>query len=71
MFNFDKLLGRIIEKHGTRKAFAAVMPMGESALSDRLTGKIPFKTAEISRAAELLDIRPEEIGEYFFTQKVR
>lgn len=71
MFSFDKLLGRTIEKYGTRKAFAAAMSMGESALCERLSGKIPFKTAEIWQAAKLLDIRPEEIGEYFFTPKVR
>ena len=71
MFNFDKLLGRIIEKYGTRKAFAAAMEMSESSLCDRLNGKIPFKTEEIWKAAKLLDIRPEEIGEYFFTPKVR
>ena len=71
MFNFDKLLGRIIEKYGTRKAFAAAMEMSESSLCDRLNGKIPFKTEEIWKAAKLLDIRSEEIGEYFFTPKVR
>ena len=71
MFTFDKLIGRIIEKFGSRKAFASAMEMAESSLSDRLTGKIPFRQEEIWRAAKLLDIRPEEIGEYFFTPKVR
>lgn len=71
MFNFDKLLGRIIEKYGTRKAFASDMGMSESSLCDRLNGKIPFKMEEIWKAANLLDIRPDEIGEYFFTLKVR
>ena len=71
MFNFDKLTGRIIEKYGTRKAFAAAMSMNENSLCERLKGKTPFKTAEIWKAAGLLDIRTEEIGEYFFTLKVR
>lgn len=71
MFNFDKLLGRTIEKYGTRKAFAAAMSMSESTLCERLTGKTPFKTAEIYQAANLLGIRHDEIGEYFFTPKVR
>ena len=71
MFNFDKLTGRIIEKYGTRKAFAVAMEMAENSLSDRLTGKVPFRMDEIFKAAQLLDILPEEIGQYFFTPKVR
>lgn len=71
MFNFDKLTGRIIEKYGTRKAFAVAMEMAENSLSDRLTGKVHFRMDEIYKAANLLDISPEEIGQYFFTPKVR
>lgn len=71
MFNFDKLLGRIIEKYGTRAAFAEAMGMSAAALSDRLNGKIPWKSEEIIRAVDLLDLEPAQIGEYFFTLKVR
>lgn len=71
MFNFDKLNGRIVEKFKTRSAFAQAMGMGAGRLSERLSGIVPFKTDEILRATALLDISPDEIGVYFFTQKVR
>ena len=70
-FDFSKLLGRIIEKFGTRGAFAAAMGMAESALSNRLSNKTHFDAEEIHLACELLGIEPEDIHVYFFTLKVR
>ena len=70
-FDFSKLLGRIVEKFGTRSAFAAAMDLADSALSNRLNNKVPFDTDEIYKACELLDIDPQEIPAYFFTLKVR
>ena len=66
-FDFSKLLGRIIEKFGTRGAFAAAMSMAESALSNRLNNKIHFDADEIVRACQLLGIDTQEIHLYFFT----
>ena len=71
MFNFDKLNGRIVEKFKTRAAFAKAMDLGAGRLSERLSGTVPFRTTEILKAMELLDIAPEEVGAYFFTKKVR
>lgn len=70
-FDFSKLLGRIVEKFGTRSAFAAAMGMAESALSNRLSGKVHFDADEIHRACQLLDIEPQDTPVYFFTPKVR
>lgn len=70
-FDFSKLQGIIIEKFGTRGAFAAAMGLAESALSNRLNGKIQFSADEIYRACQLLDIDPQDISVYFFTPKVR
>lgn len=70
-FDFSKLLGRIVEKFGTRSAFAAAMGMAESALSNRFSNKVHFDADEIYRACELLDIDPQDIPVYFFTAKVR
>ena len=70
-FDFSKLLGRIIEKFGTRSAFAAAMGLAESALSNRLSGKTHFDADEIYLASQLLDIEPQDISVYFFTPKVR
>lgn len=70
-FDFSKLLGRIIEKFGTRSAFATAMDLADSALSNRINNKVPFDTAEIYMACELLDIEPQDIPVYFFAVKVR
>ena len=70
-FDFSKLLGRIVEKFGTRSAFATAIGMTDPSLSNRLNNKISFDMEEIYQACEALDIQPEEIGAYFFTPKVR
>jgi hypothetical protein len=70
-FDFSKLLGRIIEKYGTRSAFATAMGMADSALSNRISNKIHFDAEEICQACELLDIEPQDIPAYFFALKVR
>jgi hypothetical protein len=70
-FDFSKLLGRIIEKFGTRSNFAAAMGLAESALSNRLSGKVHFDAEEIYLACQLLDIESQDVAVYFFTLKVR
>ena len=69
--DYSKLLGRIIERFGTRSAFAKAMGLKCEALSRRLNNKADFKTEEYIRACELLDISPKEISIYFFTPKLR
>lgn len=71
-FDFSKLIGRIVERYGTRSAFAADNGYSESAVSYRLNNKIPFDADEIYRLClpEKLDIQPEDIPTYFFTPKV-
>jgi hypothetical protein len=69
--DYSKLNGRIIEKFGTRSAFAEAMGWKLEALSRRLNNKTPFYTEEYIRACELLDIQPKEIYAYFFTPKLR
>lgn len=72
-FDFSKLVGRIIEKFGTRAAFAAAAGFKESALSYRLNNKVSFTLDEIYRIIQpdLLDIAPSEVPVYFFVPKVR
>ena len=71
-FNYSKLIGRIIEKYGTRGKFAAAIDMTETKLSSRLNNVTPFKADEIKIicAPEVLDIADDAISEYFFTLKV-
>lgn len=70
-FDYNKLLGRITEKVGTQANFAQKMELSERSISLKLNGKIAFKQREILKACETLDIGKDEIGRYFFTEKVQ
>ena len=67
-FNYSKLTGRIIEKFGTRKAFAEACGFSENTISKKLSGKMAITTQDIVKwsSPELLDIATNEIPEYFF-----
>lgn len=70
-FDFSKLSGRIVEKYGTRSAFATAAGRTNSWLSARLNNSTqwsPDEIYEVSRA-ELLDIPPEQFHVYFFKPK--
>ena len=71
VFDFSKLIGRIIEKFGTRYAFAEAAGYTRSQLSDRLNNKVYFDLVEIRKLCtpELLDIPDAEIPVYFFKLK--
>jgi hypothetical protein len=72
-FDYSKLSGRIVEKYGTRRAFAAAAGFSEPALSARLNNLVPFKADEIKKicAPGLLDIPDQEVTDYFFKVEVR
>ena len=73
MFDYSKLIGRIIEKFGTRKAFAEAIGISENAMSQKLSGKMAITTDDIKKwcLPEFLDIHCDKIGAYFFTPKVQ
>lgn len=66
MYDYSKLRGRIIEIYGTLSNFGKVAHTRVSRVSELLNNKANFQQEEISRWAMLLDIRPEQIGDYFF-----
>lgn len=70
-YNYQKLLGRIVEFFGTQYEFAKAMGMSEHSLSVKLNNKTNFKQVEIAKACELLDILPSKISDYFFTLEVQ
>jgi hypothetical protein len=72
IFDFRRLHGRIIEKFGSCEAFGRAVGLSKAQVSDRLNNKVAFKPDEIPLicSAEILDIKTEEIGTYFFTLKV-
>ena len=73
MFDYSKLIGRIIEKFGTRRAFAEAVGISENSMSQKLSNKMAITTDDIKEwcKPEFLDIHCDEIGVYFFTLKVQ
>lgn len=69
--DYSKLIGRIIEKFGSRGAFAEAIGMTMDALSRRLNKGASFRPDEYIKACDLLDIQPKEMHLYFFTPKLR
>ncbi len=70
-YDYRKLRGRIIEKYGTLKDFAADMNWSERTLSLKMNCKVFWKQPEIMKAAKLLEIPSCEVMEYFFSQNVQ
>lgn len=69
-FDYSALSGKIVEKFGTQYNFANAMKISERSLSLKLNNKVPWKDSEIFKALELLEIKSNEIGKYFFNVKV-
>ncbi len=67
-FNYSKLEGRIVEKFGSRRAFAEAYGVAENTISRKLNGKVAISTADIVRMSseEFLDIPAAQYHEYFF-----
>ena len=72
-YDYRKLLGRIIEKFGTQKAFAKACGFSENTISKKLSGGMAITMNDITNwsSPELLDIPTEKFTEYFFTYKVQ
>jgi len=66
-YEYRKLIGRIVEKYGTRKEFAKVLGISENSMSLKLNGKTGFSREDMVRWGELLDIDVNDFGVYFFT----
>lgn len=70
MYNYSKLRGKAIEKCGTLGKFAGIMGISKVSVSNKLMNKTPWGQDEIVKACNILDIKPKEIGAYFFTEEV-
>lgn len=72
-FDYSKLIGRIIEKFGSRRAFAEACGFSENTISKKLSGKMAITTNDIVKWSSkgLLDIAIVEIPEYFFAFEVQ
>ena len=67
-YDYRKLIGRIIEKYGSRSAFAQAANMAERTLSRKLNNKAKLSQDEIALWCKLLDIPETDTFIYFFTR---
>ena len=67
---FAKLRGRIVEKFGSQRRFAEMLDKTETTVICKLSGKMSFTMADIQEWSRLLEIPLEEIGIYFFAEKL-
>ena len=66
MRTYGRLREKIKTKFKNLEKFAEAMDIDRGILSKRLNGKTGWKSSEIERACNLLDIPMEEVSEYFF-----
>jgi len=66
-YQYRKLIGRIVEVYGTRKAFAEALGLSENSLSLKLNGKTGFSQDDIIEWSRLLNISQDEYGSFYFT----
>lgn len=71
IFDYSKLRGRIVEKYGQIKNFAAAMELPTSTVSQYLNNHYSWKQYDVMLAAEKLDIATEDIPKYFYTPLVQ
>lgn len=71
-YDYSKLRGRIVEKLGNSKNYAIKLNISDTSLYKKLNNKVPFTQDEImsSMQEDILDIKSDEICNYFFKQKV-
>ena len=67
-FNYDKLLGRIVEVYGSQSNFAKDMKLSERSISFKLNNVRRWKDTEIKLAMQLLKIPESKVHLYFFNE---
>ena len=70
-YDYSMLLGRIKECGFTQETLAQAIRISESTLNLKLNNKASFKQHEIRMICKVLGIRKDEIGAYFFKEKVQ
>ena len=65
-FQYQLLRAKIIEKYGSQGKFADVIGLSEVSISRKLNESVGFSKDDILKWCELLEIKQEDIGRYFF-----
>lgn len=68
--DYSKLRGRIKEILGSEAKYAELLGLSGPSISAKLNNQVQFNQDEIDITLELLNIKGEEILDYFFTNKV-
>lgn len=71
IYDYSKLLGRIVEKVGTQAKFAEMLGRSERTISLKLNNKISWTQEEMLKACEILKINLADIHLYFFARIVQ
>ncbi len=61
-----KLRIRILEYYDTQRSFAEALGISQNLLTYRLQARTQFRTDEIYKICQMLEISKEEIADYFF-----
>ena len=69
-FDYNKLRGRIVENGLTQEQLANKINMSKGTFSQRINNQYHFSQDEIISICKILNITRENIGMYFFNQKV-
>lgn len=70
IFDYSKLRGRIVEMGLTQGKIAELLHISEQSLSKKMNNDIRFGAEDVIKISEILEIKPEDIGAYFFTPAV-
>ena len=70
LFDYSKLKGRIKEKLNHQYVLAEEIGISTNAFSRKLNNALDFTNRETAKIIEVLDIKDDEIKEYFFTEMV-
>lgn len=69
-YDYSKLKGKLREKALVYKAFAEILGLSESSVSERLNNNAQFTQEEMEKTMLFLEIPLEEVERYFFTHIV-
>ena len=70
VFDYSKLRGKIREVFNTQEEFAKALGLSETSITNKLNNNRNFTQSEMKKIIELLSIQPDEINNYFFTERV-
>ena len=71
IYDYSKLLGRIVEKVGTQARFAELLGRSERTISLKLNNRISWTQEEMLSACKILGIDVKDIHLYFFARIVQ